>query len=160
MVSVRRAALPAPRRAAHRARSAGSGTPRRALVHFALAGVLTEKVHSDEYFYLQMAATIKAGYRPYFDFFSAHMPLMLYPLAALFSLFGTTYWVGHLISKASSFVLLYLVYRIGEHRRPYAGVLAALLLFLTPTFHPYSHNAYGIFSSLTLAVSSPRRENE
>ena len=39
MVSVRRAALPAPRRAAHRARSAG--TPRRALVHFALAGVLT-----------------------------------------------------------------------------------------------------------------------
>src|SRR3954447_14422708 len=41
MVSVRRAALPAPRRAAHRARSAGSGTPRRALVHFALAGVLT-----------------------------------------------------------------------------------------------------------------------
>ena len=41
MVSVRRAALPAPRRAAHRARSAGAGTPRRALVHFALAGVLT-----------------------------------------------------------------------------------------------------------------------
>src|SRR3954451_12225841 len=41
MVSVRRAALPAPRRAAHRARSAGSGTPRRALVHFARAGVLT-----------------------------------------------------------------------------------------------------------------------
>jgi two-component system, NarL family, sensor kinase len=41
MVSVRRAVLPAPRRAAHRARSAGAGTPRRALVHFALAGVLT-----------------------------------------------------------------------------------------------------------------------
>src|SRR5215207_8334085 len=41
MVSVRRAALPTPRRAAHRARSAGAGTPRRALVHFALAGVLT-----------------------------------------------------------------------------------------------------------------------
>jgi two-component system, NarL family, sensor kinase len=41
MVSVRRAVLPAPRRAAHRARSTGAGTPRRALVHFALAGVLT-----------------------------------------------------------------------------------------------------------------------
>ena len=37
----RRQAVLAPRRAAHRARHSGSGTPRRALVHFALAGVVT-----------------------------------------------------------------------------------------------------------------------
>jgi signal transduction histidine kinase len=38
---VRRPAGSAPRRAAHRARLSGPGTPRRALVHFALAGVVT-----------------------------------------------------------------------------------------------------------------------
>lgn len=37
----RRSAVPGPRRAAHRARMSGPGTPRRALVHFALAGVIT-----------------------------------------------------------------------------------------------------------------------
>ncbi|MBU0762745.1 MAG: hypothetical protein KKD39_06935 [Candidatus Altiarchaeota archaeon] len=107
-------------------------------------GLSSTSYNNDEYFYLLMGREILNGKTPYVDFFSAHMPLMLYPVAASFRLFGGSVAAGKLIPLISSIFVLVFTYLSGEKIKEGVGTYAALLLFLSPMFQLYSHALYGV----------------
>jgi hypothetical protein len=127
-----------------------------ALVYVPIAyyGVRTVSPISDEHLYYYMAYAITQGQRPYVDFFCAHMPLMIYPLAFLYKLFGPSIELGKLVPIVSSFFVVVFTYLIGERYRKHAGILAGALLMLSPIFHPYLRSMYGLFSCIALGLAA------
>jgi len=110
-------------------------------------GVQSIQYDSDEFFYYMMGKEIIQGNTPYIDFFSAHMPLMIYPIALSFKILGATVYAGKLVPIIFSFILIYLVYLIGEETREGVGWISAGLVFLSPFFQIYNHNMYGLMIS-------------
>lgn len=121
------------------------------LIYF---GATSEQFASDEFFYMQMAKAIVGGRMPYRDFFYAHPPLMIFPIALSYLIFGVSIAAAKLIPLVSSFIVLVFVYLIGERIQKNAGILACLLLLLSQDFHSYSHNAVGLFLSLVFVLGS------
>jgi hypothetical protein len=116
-------------------------------------GLQATSYNNDEYFYLMMGREILDGKLPYRDFFSAHMPLMLYPIAASFWLFGVSVASGKIIPLAASIFIIYYTYMSGEAIKKGAGKYAALIIFISPMFQLYSHAIYGV-SSAAAAITA------
>jgi len=115
---------------------------------------IQSQYYSDEDFYFQMGKAILDGHSLYSDIFCAHMPLMIYPISFLFLIFEPSITAGKLLPLISSFFVLILVYLIGEGYKEKVGALASLLLLVSPKFHLYSHNFYGVFLCSALIMSS------
>ena len=106
--------------------------------------------NNDEFVYFLIGREIAAARIPYVDFFCAHMPLMIYPVALSFKIFGVGVFAGKLVPIVSSFALLVIVFLTGERIRPYSGVIAACILFLCPMFQVYNHRMYGLMIASAL----------
>jgi len=116
-------------------------------------GIQTQ-YYSDEDFYFQMGKAVLNGHSPYSDFFCAHMPLMIYPISFLFLIFEPSITAGKFLPLMSSFFVLILVYFTGERYKEKVGALACFLLLISPKFHLYSHNFYGVFLCSALIMLS------
>jgi len=115
---------------------------------------IQSQYYNDEDFYFQMGKAILDGHSLYSDLFCAHMPLMIYPISFLFLIFEPSITAGKLLPLMSSFFVLILVYLIGEGYEEKVGILASFLLLISPGFHLYSHNFYGVFLCSALIMSS------
>lgn len=110
--------------------------------------------NSDEFVYYMMGREIVEGRLPYRDFFSAHMPVMLYSIAISYKVFGVSLFAAKLVPLIASFALLCLVYLTGERVKKNAGIVASILLFSTPLFQAYNSAMYGIMIAAAVIMGA------
>ena len=90
---------------------------------------LFQIVHDyDEGAYALSSHFISQGYLPYQDFMLAHPPLFNLVLAAVYKVFGYSFFSGRYLSVALSLACIILIYFIGKKmHHPRAGIAAAAL---------------------------------
>lgn len=90
---------------------------------------LFNAVHDyDEGAWALSARFISEGYLPYHDFMLDHPPLYELVLAAIYKIFGYSFFYGRYLSVALSLVCIFLIYLIGKKMyHPVAGLAAAAL---------------------------------
>lgn|GEM_PF-1899758 len=121
----------------------------------AIFGFQFEDSLDDENIYFYKAKLVSEGYIPYKDFFLGHPPLFTYLTAIVFKILGVSYTTIKIIPLASGFLMLLLVYALGEKYERHVGVLACLLIILSSKyFHIYSHTMRGIMAATLLNLTA------
>ncbi len=123
-------------------------------VPMAFYGMSSYSANTDEFIYMLMGREMATGHLPYIDFFTAHQPLMLAPIALAQAVLGTGIAQAKSVPLILSFLLIILTYLVCEKIRPTTGPLACFLLLLSPEFQKYSHACYGIMLPSALLMLS------
>jgi len=121
-----------------------------------LTGIGQEEPDSDEYIYMNMARAWAMGKVPYRDFFCAHMPGLLAPATALFSLFGPSTALAKAVPALATilvFLFTYLLARALWKDSPFPAVFALTFLVTSVNIHAVSATYLGLNLSLALALA-------
>lgn len=121
-----------------------------------VAGLGQEEPDSDEYLYMNMARAWASGHMPYRDFFCAHPPGLLAPVALLFALFGPSALIAKglaALATAAVFVLTYLLGRALWKDSPFPALFGVTLLLSSVLLHETSATYLGLGLSLALVMA-------
>jgi len=118
-------------------------------------GLSIEVDNNDSNTYYLLADMMLDGCQPYRDNQFGQMPLMVYPIAFAYLVFGSGIWTGNLVALLSTGVTLIYVFLIGEHMKKYLGMIACIIMVTTSmSFHVYSHGFYGVFLSQAFILAA------
>lgn len=140
-------------------RRAGAGATGLVVLVFGLLKLYVQPPSvGDEGIYLYLASRMAEGALPYSDFFHAHPPLHLPPLALLFFLNGGyESWVGALLPAAAAAGTGLLLYRAASRLGALEGLLACgVYLFCFDVLRMSSHVLGGNLAALWLAAGFER----
>ncbi len=108
---------------------------------FAYTGLNVTNAFSDEYIYYQNALAITKGFMPYRDFFTAHLPHMIYLPAYVFSLLGFDSVYGKMIPLILSTITLLSFTRNQK-----------MIAAVSPIWHMFSFQYFGMMPPVLLVT--------
>ncbi|MFH1786942.1 MAG: glycosyltransferase family 39 protein, partial [archaeon] len=111
-------------------------------------------IHGDNAIYLYMAKIFADGVIPYRDFFFAHPPLLIFPTALIYKIFGAGIGTGIIQPAVAGIAILFSVYLIGERHKRYAGLIAAVLLLSSPFFEYTTYFTVGAALNLAFIMAA------
>ncbi len=118
-------------------------------------GISQEEPDTDEYLYMNMARAVLDGQMPYRDFFSAHMPGVILPSAAVFAVFGRSIPAARIVPAASTvavFVLCFLIASRIWKESAYPAVFALTFLVTSVNLHAISSTGLGMNLATALTL--------
>ena len=117
--------------------------------------LLLHPTFSDENFYFNVAKNIAEGLTPYKDFFFAHPPLQVYTLALIYKVFGSSFFLGKLLSLfSSSASVLFLYFIIKQICKDESAFFSCLLFLFSPPFLAFSSISYGMWETMLFLLLS------
>jgi hypothetical protein len=114
--------------------------------------------YSDENIYFNMAKNmVEKGLVPYIDFFYAHPPLQLYTLSLLFSIFGSSLFVGKILPLFCASLCALLVFLIAkdfEKKESRVWLISSVVFLLSPQLLAFSSLGYGMWPAILFGLLS------
>ncbi len=103
-----------------------------AIIFLAIKAFAADYAVSDENTYYKMGQLVAEGQVPYRDFFFAHPPLQIYLYAAIFKVFGFSFFILKMLSAIAAVAAAAFVFvTVKEKLNPEAAVAAAVLFLFS-----------------------------
>ena len=110
---------------------------------------------SDENVYFLMGKSLTEGKTPYKDFFFAHPPLQIYTLALLFSVFGSSFIIGKMLTLITSTLCVVLTFLISKELfDEKTAFITAIIFLVAPAFLAFSTMGHGMWETMFLVLLS------
>ncbi|MBR9678260.1 MAG: hypothetical protein GOU97_03155 [Nanoarchaeota archaeon] len=115
---------------------------------------LLHPTNADEVFYYNVAKQIAQGKVLYKDFFFAHPPIQPLLISLTLSLTGPEIWSAKILPLMSSTITVILLYLVTKKiYGQKTGIIASIILILSPEWLAYSTISHGFYTALMFALA-------